>query len=107
MELDDRMADIASNLFNLDDDEKYRTQFHIRPDDIYGPVRNLDFPRMATEVWAEERIRGYACVRAPLAPARQQVAKRLADELWCARPDWIAASRVLSEKYATSNALPV
>src|SRR5205823_1620279 len=98
-ELDERLADIASNLFVLGDDGKYRPQFHVRADRIYAPILGLDFLRMATDAWDEARIRGYPPGRGKLDPAFLQIAKRLADESWCRRPDWIAGSRLSPEAY--------
>ena len=98
-ELDERLADIASNLLVLGDDGKYRPQFHIRTDSIYAPIRGLDFLRMATDAWDEARIRGYPTKRSKLDPRLLQIAKRLADESWCQRPDWITGSRLSPEVY--------
>lgn len=98
-ELQERTADIVSNMLSLGDDGKYRPRFRIRPDRIYAPIRNLDFLRMATETWEEERLRGYPDVRSPLDPAQLQIAKRLADESWCRRSHWVTASRLSVETY--------
>jgi hypothetical protein len=98
-ELDQRLADIASNLLVLGEDGKYRPQFHVRADRIYSPIRGLDFLRMATEAWDEARIRGYRTTNDKLDPASLQIAKRIADDSWCRRPEWIARSRLSSEAY--------
>lgn len=99
VELDERSADIVSNMLFLADDGKYRPRFRIREDRIYSPIRNLDFLRMATDIWEEARIRGHTVVETPLEPARLQIAKRLTDESWCRHPDWVTASRLSLERY--------
>ncbi len=96
-ELDARMADIVSNLLALGDDGKYRPRFNVR-DGVYKPIRNLDFLRMATDAWEEARLR-HTEVREPLSAAHLQIAKRLSDESWCRRPDWISDSRLSLDKY--------
>jgi len=93
-----RIADIVSNLMALGDDGKYRPRFRVRKDHIYAPIRNLDFLRMETYAWEEMRLRGDMPLPA-LDTKRLQIAKRLSDESWCQRPDWIAKSRLSSDKY--------
>ena len=99
VELDERTADIASNMLLLGDDGKYRPRFRIRADGMYAPVRNLDFLSMATDAWEEARLRRYTDVSGKLDPTRLQIAKRLADESWCRRPAWVTASRLSLETY--------
>jgi hypothetical protein len=85
----------------LGDDGKYRPRFRVRKDHgyrIYAPIRNLDFLRMATDAWEEMRLRGLN-TRVPLKLKLVQMAKRLPDESWCQRPDWISASRLSLDKY--------
>lgn len=93
-----RIADIGSNMMALGDDRMYRPRFRVREDHIYASIRKLDFLRMATDAWEEMRLRGDM----PLPPVdtrRVQLAKRLSDESWCQRPDWIAKSRLALDKY--------
>lgn len=99
VELYERTADIVSNMLFLADDGKYRPRFRVRADRIYAPIRNLDFLRMATDVWEEARLRGTADVDTLLDPTRLQIAKRLTDESWCRRPNWVTASRLSLERY--------
>ena len=99
--LDARIADIVSNMMALGDDGKYRPRFRVRKDQmykIYAPIRNFDFLRMATDAWEEMRLRGLNTL-VPLDPRLPQLAKRLPDESWCQRPDWIAKSRLSLDKY--------
>jgi hypothetical protein len=99
VELDERIADIASNLLILCDDGKYRPRFNVRADRIYAPVRNLDFMHMATDAWEEGRLRGYTNASTPLDSPQLQIAKRLADESWCQRLNWVTESRLSLEVY--------
>ena len=99
VELDERTADVVSNMMSLDDDGKYRPRFNLRTDGIYAPIRNLDFLRMATDIYEEQRLRSYAAVNTKLDSARLQLAKRLADESWCRRPNWIHSSRLSLDAY--------
>jgi hypothetical protein len=54
---------------------------------------------MATDAWDEARIRGHPRAREKLDPALLQIAKRLSDESWCRRHDWIASSRLSPDAY--------
>jgi hypothetical protein len=98
-DLNHRTADIFSNMCFLADNGKYRPRFRIREDQIYAPIRNLDYLRMATEAWEEARLRSDSAQYAPLDSARLQIAKRLTNESWCRRPDWIVSSRLSLERY--------
>lgn len=98
-ELDERVTDIVSNMMALHDDGKYRPRFNLRADGIYASIRGLDFLRMATDADEEMRFRGTLGAKAPLPSARLQLAKRLSDESWCRRPDWVAASRLSLDAY--------
>jgi hypothetical protein len=82
----------------LGDDGKYRPRFRVREDHIYVAIRNLDYLRMETDAWEEMRLRGYMPLPA-LDTKRLQIAKRLSDDVWCQRPDWIANSRLSLDKY--------
>jgi hypothetical protein len=100
-DLDERIADIASNMMALGDDGKYRPRFRVRKDHtykIYAPIRNLDFLRLATDAWEEMRLRGLN-TRLSLEARLVQLAKRLPDESWCKRADWISKSRLSLDKY--------
>jgi hypothetical protein len=93
-----RIADIVSNLMTLGDDGIYRPRFRVRKDHIYASIRKLNFLRMETDAWEEMRLGGYMPLPA-LDTKRLQIAKRLSDESWCRRPDWIANSRLSLDKY--------
>ena len=93
-----RDADIASNMMALRDDGKYHPRFSIRKDKIYAGIRNLDYLRMATDAWEEMRFRGYEPLPR-LDRSRLQIAKRLSDESWCRRAEWISNSRLSIDKY--------
>jgi hypothetical protein len=93
-----RIADIVSNLMALGDDGRYRPRFRVRKDHIYAPIRNLDFLRMEVDAWEEMRLRGYMPLPA-LDTKRLQIAKRLSDQSWCQRPDWIQNSRLSLDNY--------
>jgi hypothetical protein len=97
LELDERLEDLLSNTMALHDDGKYRPRFNIRSDDVYAPIRNLDFLRMLVEAEEERRIRGGP--DRPMPKTRLQLAKRLADESWCIRPDWVANSKLSVDDY--------
>lgn len=97
-DLEARIADIASNMMALGDDGKYRPRFRVRPNKMYAPIRHLDFLRLATDAWEEMRLRGLRMVDR-LDPNLSQIAKRLPDESWCRRPDWIANSRLSLDGY--------
>ena len=103
-ELEERTVDIFSNLMQLGDDRQYRPQLHVPEDQIYSPIRNLDFLRMTTEVWEEMKLRGKLCSKLQ-DNKRLQMASRLADESWCYRPDWIENSRISKDNYQTPRML--
>lgn len=99
LELQARTEDIISNLMVLGDDRKYRPQFRVEKG-IYTPIRNLDFLRMTVELWEELRLRGMVhTVDQESQVQNLQVAKRLADEHWCARQDWVEGSRLSQTEY--------
>lgn len=98
-QLNERTADILSNLMVLGDDGIYRPRRRVREDGIYTPIRGLDFLRIATDAWEEYHLRGPAVANSRLDDSRLQLAKRLSDESWCRRPEWITRSRLSLDKY--------
>jgi hypothetical protein len=97
-ELEERTADIFSNLMVLRDDGKYAPRYRLREDGIFAPLRGLNFSRMLVDAYDEGRIRVHPQAR-NLSEARLQIAKRLSDESWCRRDEWVANSRLSEEKY--------
>jgi hypothetical protein len=98
MQLQARVEHIASNCFVLGDDGKYRLRFIVK-DGFYRPVRNLDFTRMMVHSWEELRMRGNPPFDPFLRDKNLQLAKRLTDESWCSRNDWIRNSRLSQTQY--------
>src|SRR5947208_17146265 len=85
-ELEQRFADIWGNVITLRDDGKY-TPLMPKLNGMRAPTRNIDFIRLLTEVGEEIRMRGLlSSGQITNVPRR---IKRLADESWCRRPNWI------------------
>jgi hypothetical protein len=98
-ELEIRRADILASTMDLGEDGKYRPRFNQRADRVYAPIRNLDFLRMAAELWFEKRIRGLNRTHSSRYPKQIQWPRRLSDETWCKRPNWVENSRLSMDKY--------
>jgi hypothetical protein len=94
-----RLAHVISNLMVLGDDGKYRPLFNLRDDNVYVPIRGLDFLRMMIEIDTEERLRGSRTRDSKLDPTDMHLARRLSDESWCKRPTWVEGSRLSLEEY--------
>jgi len=95
-ELEQRFADIWQNAITLRDDGKY-TVLLPRLNGMRAPTRNIDFIRLLTEVGEEISMRGLLG-SGQLTHVPRRI-KRLADETWCRRPDWIIASQFSRESY--------
>jgi hypothetical protein len=94
-----RFAYIMSNLMILSDDGKYRPVFNMRADGIYAPIRGLDYLRMAIEIYAEQNLRALKGDDLKVDEAEFHRARRLSDESWCKRLDWVEGSRLSLDKY--------
>lgn len=94
-ELDQRVKDVMANVITLRDDGKY-TLILPRRNGMHVATRNIDFVRLYVELGEELHIRGLLKEKSAI-PVEK--IKRLADESWCRRPDWVNASQHSRESY--------
>ncbi|WFU21294.1 hypothetical protein QA649_24625 [Bradyrhizobium sp. CB1717] len=94
-ELDQRVKDVMANVITLRDDGKY-TLILPRRNGMHVATRNIDFVRLYVELGEELHIRGLLNEKS--ATPVEKI-KRLADESWCRRPDWVNASQHSRESY--------
>ncbi len=94
-ELEQRTHDVMANVITLRDDGKYSLILPKR-DGLFVPTRNIDFVRLYVELGEELHIRGLLGQQSANPPEK---IRRLADESWCRRPDWVNASQHSRESY--------
>ncbi|MCA1436422.1 hypothetical protein I6F33_26100 [Bradyrhizobium sp. BRP20] len=95
-ELEQRLHDVIANVITLGDDGKY-TLIKPRRDGMHSPTRNIDFLSLYTELAEEFLIRGLLDGEKSANPPEK--IRRLADESWCRRADWVDASQYSRESY--------
>jgi hypothetical protein len=95
-ELDQRTSDVWANAITLRDDGKYELIQPMR-DGMHVPTRNIDFLRLLVEVGEELHMRGLLNQKSANPPEK---IRRLADESWCRRPEWVDASQHSRESYS-------
>ncbi|WP_426420956.1 hypothetical protein [Bradyrhizobium genosp. A] len=95
-ELEQRLHDVLANVLTLRDDGKYAL---IQPkrNGMRAPTRNIDFLLLYAELAEEFLIRGLLDGEQSTNPPEK--IRRLADESWCRRPDWVSASQHSRESY--------
>lgn len=105
-QLTHRLSDIAQNLMTFDEKTgKYVPNYNLSSDGIYMPVRNLDWLKMATEVYEEFRLR---CMDLPDLPSQAPIAaceKKLSKTGWANRPDLVEVSKPSLDTYEVPNLL--
>ncbi|MFB6448928.1 hypothetical protein [Bradyrhizobium tunisiense] len=94
-ELEQRVRDVMANVMTLRDDGKYELILP-RRNGMHVATRNIDFVRLYVELGEELHIRGLLNEKS--ATPVEKI-KRLADESWCRRPDWVNASQHSRESY--------
>jgi len=94
-EFNQRFNDVWTNAFSLRDDGKYEMIQPMR-NGMLASTRNIDFSRLLVEVAEELILRGLLNERSDVPPEK---IRRLADESWCRRPDWVSASQHSRESY--------
>jgi hypothetical protein len=95
-ELEQRLHDVMVNVITLRDDGKY-TLITPKRNGMHSPTRNIDFLLLHTELAEEFLIRGLLDGEQSANPPEK--IKRLDDESWCRRPDWVSASQHSRESY--------
>jgi hypothetical protein len=96
-EFNQRFNDVWINSFTLRDDGKYEMIQATRNGMLAPTSRNIDFSRLLVEVGEELVLRGLLNERSDVPPAK---IRRLADESWCRRPDWMSVSQPSRESYS-------
>ena len=97
-ELQQRTHDVMANVIRLRDDGKYELIVPKR-NGLHAPTRNIDFMRLYLEVGEEMLIRGLLGSGEKSANPVKKI-RRLDDESWCHRPDWVGASQHSRQSYS-------
>ncbi|WP_439400285.1 hypothetical protein ACRQ5Q_42780 (plasmid) [Bradyrhizobium sp. PMVTL-01] len=95
-ELGQRLQDVMANVMTLRDDGKY-TLLTPKRNGMHSPTRNIDFLLLYTELGEEFLIRGLLNGEQSANPPEK--IRRLDDESWCRRPEWVNASQHSRESY--------
>lgn len=99
-DLSTRLFDIAQNLMKFDEKiGKYKPIFNVGPDGIYRPVKNLDWLKMAVEVYEEFGIRNIQIPKFESPAYNPECEKRLSLSNWANRSDLIEASKPPLDRY--------
>lgn len=99
-ELSDRLADVSQNMLVFDHiTGNCRPNIYIDPFKIYRPVRNLDWMKMAVDIYEEFNLRGLSIPEIPSLASVHSCARELWVCNWAKRTDLIELSTPALDTY--------